>query len=267
MKTFKIVGAAIGYLLVYLLVMTVTTLLIRALVHDPAMKQFIRDNMVVVLLLANCLALLVYSVLFRLRGQNLFTFTGFVKTDRQTVMLVIPAGLSLGVSIFAVAHLNAVSANFPGIVQLTETVGNGGNLLLMILGSVLMGSLLEEILFRGILLQTFHKRFSLAVSIGLQALLFGLMLMNLPLVLFAALGAVVYGLVRVWGASMWASLITHMVSTTTLIVLYQVQGGSLSQTVIGSLLAVGVILLSACLWTLNRHAKRGSYAESQFNGS
>jgi membrane protease YdiL (CAAX protease family) len=263
----KTLGIALLYLVIYVIIFIFTNFLLN-LLSTGEFRAFLIEHPASQLVAVNLVALVIYYLIFKLRGMDLFEETRFRRMNSGSILTILPIGLGLGMLIYTFSALPYVSENLPGIVQLTEMVGNGGNVLILLLGSIFLASLMEEILFRGILLQTLKKQFSVIAAVCIQALLFGAILMDVALGLYAALGAIIFGLVFIWGRSLWASLITHMVSTSTIVLMFQLNTYSqISHLMEQVLLVSSVIMLFSGLWMLNRQTKRGSYAETEFIGS
>lgn len=184
-------------------------------ISQPDLKSWFEKNPASIFIIANLIVLAIYIPLQRWQRIS-FSNLGFVPPRSLTVS--IGAGLSLGLFIASFSGLTWVKDNFPEIANLVTFIIDGGHFLVILFGSILIGSLLEEWLFRGLLLHLFRERFSTLLSVLLQAVFFGVVFMNITVGLFAALGAVIYGVIRVSTGSIWSSLITHMISTTSLYV-------------------------------------------------
>jgi membrane protease YdiL (CAAX protease family) len=75
--------------------------------------------------------------------------------------------------------------------------------------TVVAGPILEELAFRGMMLDAYRRRRSAAWSVAATGVLFGAYHFSLPFLLpLSALG-VVFGAVRVWCGSLWCSIFAH----------------------------------------------------------
>jgi membrane protease YdiL (CAAX protease family) len=251
MNKIKALIIALGYLLIYVLSVFATMFMFRSLFAVEGFRPFYEQNPVSLLVVSNAIVLPIYYFIFRWRGKNLIQFCQFRRLAPRTLWLTLPLGLSLGTLIYSISALPVVTTYFPDIATLTEMIGNGGNILMVLLGSVLLGSLAEEILFRGLIMRTLHSAFRLWLALLLQALFFGVLTFSVTVGLYAALGAVLFGLIFIWSGSLWASLIAHMISTSTIFLFFQI-GDRLTQTVGYALFALGMVMLITFLWVLKR---------------
>ena len=84
-------------------------------------------------------------------------------------------------------------------------------LALSFVSTVIAAPVVEEILFRGYVLDAIREIHGDTVAVLGSAGLFGLLHIEPYVVGYAALGGVIYGLVRVKTGSLWPSIVSHMV--------------------------------------------------------
>ncbi|WP_234536016.1 CPBP family intramembrane glutamic endopeptidase [Paenibacillus pseudetheri] len=191
-------------------------------VSDPGLKDWIADNSGIVMIVSNIIVLALYLPLLCWQKISLKDL-GFVPVRGGSLLLSAGTGVWLGLFIAAFTRLPWIKATFPAISDLVAFVA-GGSLIIFVLGSLLLGSLLEEWLFRGMVFHMLRKRLSVLWTVLLQAVLFGAVFMNVTLGVFAALGAIVYGAVRAGSHCLWGSLAAHVCSTGTLYIMLQWAG-------------------------------------------
>jgi len=212
-----------GYTVLYLVIYAATVMLVNQILYNwvshPGLKDWIGANSGIVMIVSNIIVLAIYLPLLHWQKISLKDL-GFVPSHGRSLLLSAGTGIWLGLFIAAFTHLPWVKSAFPAISDLVAFVA-GGSLIIFVLGSLLLGSLLEEWLFRGMLFYTFSQRFSILWTVLLQAVLFGVVFMNVTVGVFASLGAIVYGVVRAGSHSLWGSLAAHMCSTGTLYIVLQ----------------------------------------------
>ncbi|MCR8842562.1 CPBP family intramembrane metalloprotease [Paenibacillus sp. SC116] len=247
MKGLRIVGNTVLYLVIYAAIVMLVNQVLFNWVGDPGLKDWIKGNSGIVLIVSNIIVLAVYLPLLRWQKISLRDL-GFVPARSGSLLLSAGTGIWLGLFIAAFTHLPWIKVTFPAISNLVDFVA-GGSLIIFVLGSLLLGSLLEEWLFRGMLFHTLTQRLSVLWTVLLQAVLFGAVFMNVTVGAFAALGAIVYGAVRAGSHSLWGSLAAHVCSTGTLYIVLQWAGDWKSGTlgllalISGLGIAVHVLLL------------------------
>ncbi|GKU77859.1 CPBP family intramembrane glutamic endopeptidase [Paenibacillus sp. L3-i20] len=215
MKIIIVIAKALLYLIIYAGVVLLTNEALYGWITHKGFHAWLADNPASLLIVANTIVLALFIPLLRLQKIS-FRDLGFQRPNSLTVSA--GAGIWLGLFIAVFTQLPWMKEGFPEISGLVSFVTGGESFLVFVLGSLLLGSLLEEWLFRGMLLHVFRTRFNVLLSVLFQAILFGVVLMNVTVGLFAALGAVIYGIIRVTSGSLWSSLIAHILSTATLYV-------------------------------------------------
>ncbi|MGX4585765.1 CPBP family intramembrane glutamic endopeptidase [Paenibacillus chitinolyticus] len=222
MKGLRIAGNTVLYLVIYAAIVMLVNQALYNWIGDPGLRDWIAGNSGIVLIVANIIVLAVYLPLLRWQKISLRDL-GFVPARGGSLLLSAGTGVWLGLFIATFTGLPWIKATFPAISDLVAFVA-GGSLIIFVLGSLLLGSLLEEWLFRGMLFHTLRQRLSVPWTVLLQAVLFGAVFMNVTIGAFAALGAIVYGAVRAGSRSLWGSLAAHVCSTGTLYIVLQWAG-------------------------------------------
>jgi len=228
LKGLQLAAKAVLYLVIYAAIVMAVNQAMYNWISAPKLHDWIVSNSGIVLIVSNIIVLAVYIPLLRLQKITMKDL-GFVPPRSGTFWLAAGTGIWLGLFIATFTRLPWIKVNFPAIADLVAFVA-GGKLIIFLLGSLLLGSLLEEWLFRGMMFHTLRQRLSASWTILIQAVLFGAVFMNLTIGAFAALGAIVYGIVRAGSHSLWASLAAHILSTGSLYVILKWSGGWSSGT-------------------------------------
>nr|WP_285860185.1 MULTISPECIES: CPBP family intramembrane glutamic endopeptidase [Paenibacillus] len=260
----RIAGNTVLYLVIYAAIVMLVNQALYNWVSDAWLKDWIADNSGIVLIVSNIIVLAVYLPLLRWQKVSLKDL-GFVPVRGGSLLMSVGTGVWLGLFIAAFTRLPWIKATFPAISDLVAFVA-GGSLIIFMLGSLLLGSLLEEWLFRGMLFHTLSQSLSILWTVLLQAVLFGAVFMNVTVGAFAALGAIVYGAVRAGSHSLWGSLAAHVCSTGTLYIVLQWAGdwqsGTLGLLVLISGLGIAVHVLLLLRGSGGRVEKEQAFIDS-----
>ncbi|AZS16830.1 CPBP family intramembrane glutamic endopeptidase [Paenibacillus lutimineralis] len=254
MKGLRIAGNTVLYLVIYAAIVMLVNQALYNWIGDSGLKDWIKDNSGIVLIVSNIIVLAIYLPLLHWQKISLKDL-GFVLVRRGSLLLSAGTGVWLGLFIAAFTRLPWIKATFPPISDLVAFVA-GGSLIIFVLGSLLLGSLLEEWLFRGMLFHTLSQSLSVLWTVLLQAVLFGAVFMNVMVGAFAALGAIVYGAVRAGSHSLWGSLAAHVCSTGTLYIVLQWAGDWQSGTLGLLALISGLGIAAHVLLLLYRSGER-----------
>lgn len=89
-----------------------------------------------------------------------------------------------------------------------------GSFLIAFITVGIIAPIAEEFLFRGVVFNTLKKRFSLAWTIVIQGILFGMFHLNLVQGSYATLLGIVFGYVTYKTKSLWPAIIIHIVNNS-----------------------------------------------------
>lgn len=146
MRTLTVISKVLLYLAIYICVVLFTNWALNHWIQDAEFSAWLSKNPASSLIAANTIVIAIYVPLLRwqnIRMQDL----GFVRP--QSAVMAAGTGIWLGLFIAVFTQLAWIAENFPEIANLVQFVAGGGNFYVFVLSSLLLGSLLEELLFRG----------------------------------------------------------------------------------------------------------------------
>ncbi|MBU3197225.1 CPBP family intramembrane metalloprotease [Clostridium algidicarnis] len=120
---------------------------------------------------------------------------------------------------------------------------------LLILEVTLIGPIIEEILFRGIILNGLLKKYSKANAILFSSILFSIFHGNLPQMFNALFFGILLGLIYIKTKSLYAVTFSHIIANTSLYILKELEAfspiitNSISLVILGSLTLTIFIVL------------------------
>ena len=105
---------------------------------------------------------------------------------------------------------------------------------------VLVGPVIEEIIFRGIIFNDLRAHVNVAAAVVIQAVIFGLFHMNLLQGIYAGMIGLAFGVIYVWTKSIFASMTAHIT--------FNILGSGLLDTVFENLqISTPVIMITAAI--------------------
>lgn len=167
--------------------------------------------------------------------------------------------------LFSAASVLITQLLFPGITDALDGVGQG-SLLLAIIGLVILPPLVEETIFRGVLIERFAVKWSLVVGIVVSAIGFGLLHVD-PL--GAGMFGVITALLYLRTGSLWPGILIHAANNLVALASMRMAGSEPQPEVAtadalltaGVLFAVSVPFLA---WFVVRHwPRRGTLTPYQ----
>ena len=176
------------------------------------------------------------------------------------------AGILVVQFMFSLAAITLTELVAPWMDDSLEGVGQG-NLLLALIGIVILPPLVEEITFRGILLERFAVKWRVGVAVIVSAVFFGILHAD-PI--GAGMFGVVTGLLYLRTGSLWPGIIIHFVNNLVAVIAIRVAGSeAAAQTpsLSDSLMSAGLFLvlsLPFLVWFIWTHwPARGSLTPYQ----
>lgn len=146
----------------------------------------------------------------------------------KITLMAIP--LSMGVSVAAswlVALVGAffsaagMEASAPDFMPPTQTAA----FVLYVINVTVLPAFLEEFVFRGVILQSL-RRFGDAFAVGVSAVIFGLMHMNLVQAPYAVVMGLLFGYLAIRTGSLWTGIILHFINNMITVLLQVFQSGA-----------------------------------------
>lgn len=177
-------------------------------VLEAGCRQFLAENMTLILIVADVLVVLFLWVFFAIRKKKLTTEAGMRKFSVSYVPWIILTGGALAVFIsFALAFLP--EAWLMEYAAASEDLA-GTLTAVALISTVLVAPIVEEILFRGIILSRLRKAMPVAPAILLSSLVFGLMHGQILWIAYAAFLGIILALVAVRTKSILATILLHV---------------------------------------------------------
>ena len=149
-----------------------------------------------------------------LRKQNIETgFTSLSKRGWhllwQTPVTIIAAGAATA---FVASILGMENGERSSTLTSAGESGQTLPILLVLLAYLLLGPFLEELVFRRILMGYFDTLMPAALSVLFSSLLFGLVHVFPPAILFTTFLGISCALITRWHGTLWAGFIVHMLN-------------------------------------------------------
>lgn len=185
------------------------------------LQEFVGQRLMIVLLVSALLSLALCLLVYRLRKIKVWSFMKWKSTSPRLMFLAVPTGLSVeftAMLIFSVtAYIFKQSAeNYEAIVGgLTKTP-----LAFLVIGIV--APVVEDVIFRGLILNELRRDYSVKTAVIIQGVLFGVMHLNIAQGFYAAFAGIILGLITVEARSVLPAIIGHVVMNSSALLLSNV---------------------------------------------
>ena len=190
-----------------------------------------------VLAVGSVMSLLLFLLIMALRGRNLIRYC---KLNYAPKAKDVGMGTLLGFSAnFILSLVLAIIMTIPTFAQLFEeyadhiSILTSSTIIPSIIGIGILGPIVEEVLFRGMITVELSELFPLPVAITVQGILFGIYHGNPVQAIYAALLGLAFGYCAYKSDSIYPAITAHIaMNTTSLIISLPAVTDLLSQTVI-----------------------------------
>jgi membrane protease YdiL (CAAX protease family) len=161
----------------------------------------------------------VWFVVVRRNGVDLSVM---LRWPRLGAYWWIVAGLFVVQLLFSVGAITLTNLVFPGLTESLEGVGQG-SLLLAVISLVILPPLVEEVVFRGVLLERFAVKWRIGVAIVVSAVAFGILHADpVGAGVFGAMTALLY----LRTGSLWPGILIHFANNLLALVATRTSPGT-----------------------------------------
>ena len=135
-----------------------------------------------------------------------------VKTG-MVLLLALPLAITIvdSLAVMAYAEFFEMIFGHPDILDVVYPEYEGLPLGLAFISTVIAAPVIEEIMFRGYVLDAIRKIHGDVVSVLGSAVIFGILHIDPYVAGMAAVGGIIYGWIRIKTGSLWPSLISHVI--------------------------------------------------------
>lgn len=224
-RIIKTVGFVVLYMSVYLFFQVFFSLLIgigagiKALLENGEMTNpniiaqeiqlTVSHLSLSIILLSIIFSLPLYYLICKLRNKNIFKICNFREISFKNVCMTAVIGASISVLLSAILSFIPVKEIFPEYEDVISSLLAGKNIFTVLFVTGIAVPLMEELIFRGLILSELRKIVSVKWAVIIQGILFGLYHFNTLQIIYAAILGIAFGIVLVWTKSIWSSVILH----------------------------------------------------------
>jgi len=188
----------------------------------------IADLLPWILLVAICVTIPLYYLLYRARRHELPIFVRLGNLHPVSVPVLVVLGLSVNVVIEALllilSETELLKKLFENYNQLAGFI-TGGNFVVSLIAVGVVGPVFEEILFRGLVFGELRKIATVRLALVIQALIFGIYHIDPIQGTYAVLIGLLLGYVYYRSSSIVAPMIVHVTINTSSVVAGKLLGG------------------------------------------
>jgi len=207
---------------------------------------------------------IIFAIMYKEWKIESFWSLGKIKADSNYIILIICAGLGISANLFMsgfMAFLPVPDREQPFEILL------GDNLLLMLFTLALVAPVIEEIVFRGIVQKKLMKMMRVPGAVILQAVIFGIVHMDIYQGMYTIIIGLVIGIVYLWYDSIYVPIVIHVAFNATSVILYRIAGGAEINAGVFMIITGAALFISmGFILTLASKRPKPVYGYNGYNG-
>ena len=260
MKIFKAILFPLLYMIIYyffqfifgFLGMVITTIIKRINGQNMDYVKDFGNVLVTAIIISGILSFFIYWGIAYLRKQKMFQVCNFRKVKLQYLVIALIFGIGLNVIneylLLQLMKFDIFSEAFMRYLAMTKFLVNT-NVILAILGVGIIGPIIEEMIFRGLIFNELKNVMPVPVVIIVQGVLFGIYHFNLIQFIYATLIGIMLGAIYALTKNIWIPIFIHMVNNISALLLPE------NQTVV-TIISFGISIVVIILCYLYFYKER-----------
>jgi len=215
----------VGNILLYSIILYVvfkgeTFLIFNVFDEVEFLRYFILQTPLVTGLIIFASVVLIYSLLFMLKGKNLFKICSFTGISPKNIAIIAITGGFVALFTTSFTGISFVREAFPVLPGFMDAVYRIKGPFAILFAVILLIPFFEEIIFRGVYFNELRANIPLTAAIVLQAVIYGIFQMELIVGIYAVFASVLYALPYIWTRSLWSSVLIQNVSALCILLLW-----------------------------------------------
>ncbi|EPR10080.1 CPBP family intramembrane glutamic endopeptidase [Ruminiclostridium papyrosolvens] len=244
----------VGNLLIYVVTYF---LIIKSLVYigkgyilpRPGIGPWLNRNSLVVTVTSDLIQFTIFYFVFKkFKGINLLKHVKLTeKISMKNFAVIFVIGLASGFFTSSVFKLPFITERYPDLINIMKFMFIDGGTVIVFTCFLLVGSVYKEILFRGLIFNELRDKLPVVAAVIIQGLMYGLMFfnMNVPLIAYGFLGAVLFVTLYLLVKSLWASVIAQASCQGIMYILMRTEDSILNKGTAWPAIAISFVIIVA----------------------
>ncbi|EOU1841776.1 CPBP family intramembrane metalloprotease [Clostridium perfringens] len=206
-KFFKTVGVCLGFPILNFLI--VSFMQVFFLAYTKNNISLFQKNIFSLTILGDILTLVLITIILLPSNERLLRRIKIKKINLKEYFYII--ALSIGVSILLLFLSGILSKIIPSYGDVVNQLNVASKSSLQLVIAIILIPIYEEIVFRGIIFGYLRKNFNIIVAVLVQALIFGIMHLNLVQGIYTFILGIVLALIYMYSDSILGNITVHII--------------------------------------------------------
>lgn len=225
---FKGIGASIGYIVIYVVV-TVLVVIAGSIAYGifvgftainssysidsvlDSFNTFVYDSAMLFTLIAGAISLFIYWLIIKTGKKTVKARLDLIPVSFTDLWPIIPLGVLFNLFISNLLNLLPIPEHLMQEYFESSSTLDNELTLIMFLTVVLMAPVLEEVLFRGLVMKSLSRGMPLIIALILQSLAFGILHGQIIWICYATVLGIVLGIIKTRYVSLYPCILFHLV--------------------------------------------------------
>ncbi|MTI94068.1 MAG: CPBP family intramembrane metalloprotease [Firmicutes bacterium] len=209
--------------------------------------EFLFENFMPMMLAASVLAIILYYLIFIIRGVNLNKYTRLKKMPAIRVAVSALMGAGIALLLNGILPLVEIEQILPTDLTDLDALLTSDSFILTLLTVGIVVPIFEELLFRGLIFKALKWAIPLWPALILQGLVFGAIHLNWFQFIYAFPLGIYLGVIYLQFRSLWAPILVHLFWNSTSVVLSFISPDQLTLYHLLVWAAVGLLLVALAM--------------------
>lgn len=172
--------------------------------------NFLMNNNNIILIISGIITLLFLWVFFKIRKKRLVEEAYIKRFDRSKVIPIILSGFSFALFVSTALDLLPIPESIlESYSQSTEGIVSG-SLIIMLISIVIIAPIVEEIVFRGLILSRLKKAMNTTFALIISSLIFAILHGHILWITYAFVLGILFGVIAIKMGTTLPTIIFHM---------------------------------------------------------
>lgn len=213
-KYLNIAGNVLLYMGVFFVVSQIFSFLIKIGYETKGLTElldFLLVEMKLHVVAFFVIPFLIYLLIFRIRKENFSEFCRLKKLSAHDFILVTLIGIAMFIFTSHFINISLILEKVPQYDEYVSFIETGNPAMSLIMLSIII-PFVEEILFRGLILNEMRKGLPLFLVLLIHPLFYMPFQPNIQVAVFAYINFTIFGLIYIFTGSIWSSILVEVVS-------------------------------------------------------
>lgn len=213
-KYLKMIGKIVLYGSMIFVISLLLSLIFRIL-GEGAIESFrdaVDETPALSLLIVSAPVLLIYFLISKIRKESFTKEFDIDRINKKSIGLSVTVAVLMGIFSMCLVSTKYVTNNLTDLKSTMDFFYGTGNVIIILLGSVLITPAFEEFLFRGVLFKEMYKVMPVIPALLIQTIIFSLIQPNFQAGVYGFVGGLAFALIYYFTGTLWSTIIVQTAS-------------------------------------------------------